>query len=141
MVSVEDRGFSSETSKLKLQIDQWRETRIRRGPMPAPLWAASVGLAKRYGLHRVSTALGIKYEGLKRQSESGSDRLRKYSRSQVSSPTGFVEVDTVLSAMSGNAGTVLEWSRGDGSRLTIRIHGSREHETTELARTLIQLVR
>ena len=56
------------TETIRARIAQWRDTRTHRGaPMPAALWAAAVGVARRHGVGPTARALGVDYATLKRR--------------------------------------------------------------------------
>jgi hypothetical protein len=53
---------------LRARIAEWRATRTHRGaPMPAALWAAAVGVARRHGVGPTARALGVDYATLQRR--------------------------------------------------------------------------
>jgi hypothetical protein len=53
---------------LRAEVAEWRMTRTHRGaPMPARLWAAAVGLARRHGLAPTARAVDVDYGSLKRR--------------------------------------------------------------------------
>jgi len=58
-----------EVEVLRKRIDDWRNTRRRKGPMPLELWDGAAELASRHGIFRTCRALGVHYDGLKRQVE------------------------------------------------------------------------
>lgn len=108
---------TSELLEVKREVEQWRATRSSQGPMPELLWAAAVGAAKSLGVSRVASELKLGYGGLKQRVDA--------SRSWAPAGNGFVEVTgaQVLAAppSAGGVDAIIEYARGDGSRLTITV--------------------
>ena len=52
------------------QLERWRSTRAHRSPIPEPLWALAVQLARRYGIFATARALRLDYIWLKARLES-----------------------------------------------------------------------
>lgn len=82
--------------------------------MPEPLWAAAAQAARTWGIARVASELNVGYAGLRRRVGAGlPERL---------DAGGFVEVtgaDLVGGPLAG--GTVIEYARPEGGRLTITV--------------------
>ncbi len=112
------QGHSALPAKVKAvenRIQKWRKTRRKGSPMPEQLWLEAAGLAKSHGISRISQALRVGYEGLKRRTakvERCGERSRKTS--------GFVEV-ALPEPATQESGPVVELSNGDGAKLTIRL--------------------
>ena len=85
-------ALGSSSASLGLQqtrrrIARWRDTRTHRGaPMPAPLWAVAVALARQHGLYTTARTLRIDYGSLKKRLDTTPAR-------RVPSPA-FVELPT-----------------------------------------------
>ena len=111
------------------EIERWRDTRRKVGPVPQPIWGRAVELAGRYGLPRVARLMKLNYSGLRkrvaaRQSASaGAPSAQPSARSpakpaparssaQPSAPA-FVELWPGVSA------PVVTLVRSDGARLVI----------------------
>ena len=54
---------------VRRRIEQWRRSRKVRAPIPDPLWAAAVRMAKSYGMNRTARTLRLNYYGLKKRVE------------------------------------------------------------------------
>jgi len=117
---------------LKREIDDWRSTRARVGPMPKDLWASAVEQAERYGVGAVARTLGLGHSSLgKRMLERArlcggvgkrEDALGAPCRLNDSvRRTSFVE----MSGVSGGScvETTVELSGRDGARMTLRLGG------------------
>jgi hypothetical protein len=60
--------LTTATETIRGRIAEWRATRTNRGaPMPAVLWAAAVGAARRHGVGPTARALSVDYATLKRR--------------------------------------------------------------------------
>ena len=89
--------------------------------MPEPLWAAAAELARRHGVSRVASGLGLGYVGLKQRVEAH--------RTGVASPegepeakAGFIEVTGAQLLSSSSPGsTLIEYAARDGSRLRVTL--------------------
>ncbi|MDZ7762479.1 MAG: hypothetical protein U5L00_19805 [Desulfovermiculus sp.] len=53
--------------EVKRQFDHWRETRLKRSPIPNDLWASAVSLAKKYSICTIAKTLRLNYSHLKRR--------------------------------------------------------------------------
>src|SRR5207249_3497903 len=51
----------AEIQEVSHQIEQWRNTRRHRMPMPEPLWIVAANLARQYGVARVARFLRLDY--------------------------------------------------------------------------------
>ncbi len=71
----------------RLRFEEWRAERKRGARIPKRLWSQAVELAKEFGLHRTSRALGVDYATLKRRAGAVGEPV-------VETPErgGFVEV-------------------------------------------------
>jgi hypothetical protein len=49
------------------EFASWRRTRPARSPIPAPLWALAVELAREYGVHATARRLHLDYYSLKQR--------------------------------------------------------------------------
>ncbi len=122
-ISTEPAGLQT----LSDRIEAWRSARPRTRPMPEALWNEAVSMARRLGVFRVSRALRLNFDTLKRRAGATSTRERS-SQEATRAPilparTDFVEVKGL--AKVGVAGrtheAVVEVVAGDGARLSIRL--------------------
>ena len=107
------------------QIEGWRRMRPRPRAMPEPLWSEAAALARELGVYRVSRALRLNFDTLKRRAKhSGTRAVQRQlvaRAAPISHSHSFVEV-TGLAGLSAAAGqTVVEVVASDGARLSIRI--------------------
>lgn len=89
---------------------------MKRSPMPERIWAEATQLARRLGVWRVNSALGLCYESLRRRVEEKSTRTR------ASAPR-FVEMRAAdLAGVARHDGVVMELCATDGTRMTVRLY-------------------
>lgn len=88
--------------------------------MPKDLWDAAVKVSREHGVWAVSRALRLNYGSLRTRLEAQAP-----SKSAGACETsGFVELDaTAVLSATAPATAVLELSRADGARMTIRLEG------------------
>lgn len=110
---------TKELRELRGCIEHWRATRGSQGRMPEALWEAAAAAAKKHGVSRVASELKLGYAGLKRRMQ-GRSAGRSAPRPAVA--PGFLEVSAAqLLAPAPMAGTLIEYSRRDGSKLTVKL--------------------
>ena len=102
---------------LKREIEEWRATRVGKGPMPAALWERTVELAGEYGAYATAGTLKVSPGSLY-------DRMKKSKCGGAASPGAtFVEVGRV----SGTPHPlVLEVTGERGQKLSLRLHGEEQ---------------
>jgi hypothetical protein len=102
---------------MRQRIKRWRSEHPAYTRMPEELWAGAVALARVNGAYSVARDLGVRYETLKRRVEQplATPRVQEMR-------AGFVELDAseVFGKHEG-AGTVVELSGADGTKLTVRL--------------------
>ncbi len=111
---------TKELGQLRGRIEHWRASRGSQGRMPEALWEAAAAAAKKHGVSRVASELKLGYAGLKQRMQ-GHSVGGSAPRPAAAAP-GFVEVSAAhLLAPSSMAGTLIEYSRRDGSKLTVKL--------------------
>jgi hypothetical protein len=112
---------------LESRIEAWRRTRLyRTGAMPEELWRAAAVLAARYGVYRVSRALRLNFENLKKRTFA--DGVLATTRRAATRREGFVEVVGFgeigsREAARDAAHTEIEIAIDGGARLRLRHAG------------------
>jgi len=140
MGSSKQKRLPAVVGELLAQVETWRRTREKRGPMPDELWSEAVLLAKEHGTCRIAGAVGIDYASLRgRLERSGTAPTR-----QDESSGDFVELPTMAPAcrepgrtVEGGAGSTtqfvgaeteptatVELTARDGARMTVRLQGT-----------------
>ena len=124
---IEQAGAGNSLEQVKQQLQQWRAGRKLGEHIPAPLWAAAVGAAKKHGLYRVAIELHLDYAGLKRRFEGAG----------VTPPRGelaprFVELFAPAASMTSAAGRaecVVEMDNARSAKMRMALSG---HELARL---------
>lgn len=113
--------------EVQARFDQWRQTRRGRSRIPEELWAAAGELAREYGVNRISRALRLEFNHLRRVAESAGPTTR------AEKAPAFVELLNPVSY--GRPEYTIELDGPDG---TLRIHckGVSATQLAELSRAL-----
>jgi hypothetical protein len=64
------RQLPHDLEQVRSRFQTWRTQRKAGSPIPQPLWAMAVRLAKAHGVSRTSAALGLDYYSLKKRAET-----------------------------------------------------------------------
>ena len=115
---------------VQARLEQWRQSRTKRGRIPDELWAAAAALARRDGVSRTAAALHLDGGKLKRQ--MGARKTPAGNK-----PPAFVELMT-SSAISRSEYT-FEIEGGNG-KLRIHCQGTSATELAALTRDLWDIV-
>jgi hypothetical protein len=119
MDQPESRALPPDIELVRDRIEEWRRTRERRTRMPEELWQSATDLAREHGAWRVARALRVRHDGLKQRLAGGEAGTGK------ATSTGFVDLGPVMPdtacASSGRGDAVVEMTRADGARLTVRL--------------------
>jgi hypothetical protein len=120
-------SFAPDFEPLRRRLTQWRASRPHlRAPIPEPLWAEAVVLARRHGVFETARALRLGYDSLKRRISEPAG---------IASPVpGFVELPRVAS--SPGAVWVLEFRAADGRSLRVQAPPMPVADLATLARTV-----
>jgi hypothetical protein len=118
MVQQGQATDAARLARLREDIERWRRTRAKLGPMPGHLWAAAATLARRLGVHPVKSALGLNYAVL-RSHVAGGDEV---AASASSPPARFVELSGAqVLGVPAATGAVVEVSDAHGAQLTVHL--------------------
>ena len=121
-MSAKERTGSARFEQVRRDIEGWRSSRAKLGPMPEALWAAATRAAQEVGLYPVARALGLNYEALKQRVSAATGR-RPATPPRLGCAS-FVELTHVARLNGGSAeGMVVEVTSADGARLTLRLKG------------------
>ncbi len=113
------RALAGKVDEIGVRIERWRQTREKLTAMPKDLWSEATTLACVHGVYRISQALSLNFDSLRKRVE-----VAKESGPEGASSRGFVEVDPQqFSDPCGIKQTVVELSRADGTRLVVRTSG------------------
>lgn len=102
---------------VRLALEAWRGRRRRGERIPEAVWGRAVEAAQQYGVFRVSQALGLDYNHLKR-------RLREGEAAAVT-PSQFMELPEELAQVGrggeGGLACIVELEKGNGTRLRLSV--------------------
>jgi hypothetical protein len=100
-------------------FDTWRQTRTTRAePIPPYLWEQAIALTTLFPLTRVARRLRVSGGELKKRCAAA-----RAAQSAPAAPAlGFVEVTAPPMWPTPTAGTEIELSRADGTRLRIHVY-------------------
>ena len=120
------------------QLERWRSTRAHRSPIPEPLWAVAVQLARQHGIFATARALRLDYTRLKARVESaprtsGVRSKRSPPASRRVAPPAFVELIAPRPGSSPECRVELEGPRG---RMRIEFKGIATAELVAMSRAL-----
>ena len=119
-----------ELEELRGRITEWRELKVSKVErMPEGIWAEATGLAGRFGVFRVSRALGIGSMGLRKRL----GEARAAAQGVAVQGGGFVDV-----GMWPGCGRMrVEVERADGSRMKLEVMEGAASEAVELLRAFL----
>jgi hypothetical protein len=119
-----------DIQEVQARLEQWRQSRPKRAPIPDELWAAAAALARRDGVTRTAAALRLDGGKLKRKMGTSAAPARK-------APPAFVEL--MAAGTAGRPEYTFELEGGNG-KLRIRCEGTSAAELAALTRALWDVV-
>jgi len=119
----------ADLARARTVFDRWRKGRKIRTRVPDELWDTAVPLARKHGVNRVSRALGVNYDSLKRRMTRTVD-----DRHEAPSVPTFVEV----SQAKVRDECVIELEERRGQKMTIRLSGSGNIDIVGLASAFLR---
>jgi hypothetical protein len=111
------------------QFDRWRSRQPQRTRLPEDLWQKAVILARAHGLNKTATALGLKYDSLKKHLEAASSQASDLEKV----PPDFVEL-LPGGLTASRPECTIEWVDGSGMKVRMHVTGIGVHELVLLAR-------
>ena len=134
MSTKHSTNIPSALTQARRQLDRWRSRqRNKRARLPQELWRKAVVLAKEHGLNRTASALGLKYDSLRKHLDgTGGDALVPVRRMP-----DFVELlpgaMTPGDVAKPQVECVVEWTDGHGESVRMHIRGTGLSELSALA--------
>lgn len=130
-----DQEFTPAVNLQEVQqrFDGWRAQRKRGTPIPASLWEDAVSLCAGHSLSKVSSALRLDYNVLKKRLQLAfPDRFSHSAASYVQSmpPSDFIAVDLSPTLPE----FIMDMERA-GKRMRIHIKGTLDFQPLELMKT------
>lgn len=116
---------------VRRRIEQWRQTRKVRSPIPDSLWAAAVRMANAYGVNRTARALRLNYYGLKKRVEQ--QAVVAADATEMKGSARFIELAPLSSA--GSCECLLELENVGGAKMRIQLKGIAMPDLTALSQT------
>jgi hypothetical protein len=117
----------TDLQELSERFEDWRRTRRRKLPIPEPLWAAAVELARSHGVCQTAQVLRLEYKKLKQL--TGGKPVR---RRRLSAPAAFMEL---VPPPTAAAECVIELE-GPRGKLRIQWKGAAAPDLAGLSRVL-----
>ena len=116
------------------RLESWRKTKKnQREQIPAYLWQEAAGLARKYSVNSVSSALRLSYMDLKEHAYGHTKPRTKKSKTP-----SFVEIGP-MAPPSGE--TPLEMENPKGSKIRISFKGKTDFDFTALIKTFMQKIK
>ena len=106
--------LSTDLAAARRRIDAWRASNSKRRRIPEDMWSEAVVLARVHGVNRVSTAMGLSHEKLKKRVD---DTPRK-TKGRAQAPR-FVQVAPIEVARAPGKMSI-DLVDGTGRRMTLR---------------------
>jgi hypothetical protein len=103
---------AAKLERLQQRVEEWRETRAKKSPMPPELWEEAAALARALGVNAVKTALRVNYGSLRQRARP--DPVPAFAETPA-----FVRLD--MAQTFGAMGAVVELSDAAGTRLKIQL--------------------
>jgi hypothetical protein len=126
-----NRLKNQSLKKVQQRFKRWRNKRQKRGQIPERLWEGAVRAVQENSLSRVSRALGLNYQELKRRVEDkaivSTDLANK-----------FIEFD--ISALMG-AECIVEVQEGHGGKMKMQLKNVSGITPVELVKAFLQVSR
>jgi hypothetical protein len=122
----------AELLKLARSLERWRNSAQRGRRIPVDLWEAAAGLARTYGVSRISASLKLSYYDLQRrvQGERGVGR-------RPQAPPTFIELSAPKVSQSLKAHGMIEVVHAGGARLLLRLPEAKPEELLALLRAFL----
>jgi hypothetical protein len=141
-MAKESLDIPNSMRKVHRRFERWRSAHTGRLPIPGPLWAAAVELARKHGVFQTAKALRLEYGKLKRLVESAGPvtkgRVAKAStaglrRARSNTPPAFVEF---MTSQAGGLSECLIELEGRRGKMRIQWKGTTAPDLGGLSRAL-----
>lgn len=108
-----------EVKALRQDLDLWRETREKQGPLPEELWQRATELARRYGVTLIAQVMRLHHSKLKERVEATNEPPAEKGGSLTE--TAFVELSPATFSPDVGAQVVMELTGTDGSAMSLHL--------------------
>jgi len=120
MVKFEQARHGESLEQLGERFKRWRETRVRGEHIPAHLWAAAVGMARRHGTYHVACALRVDQDRLKIRLERAGGAAH-----EGKIDTRFVELLVSPAPSAANlCECAVELENARGAKMRVQLNGN-----------------
>ena len=125
---------NKDIEEVRQRLESWRKTKKnQREQIPAYLWQEAAGLARKYSVNSVSSALRLSYMDLKEHAYGHTNPRTKKRKTP-----SFLEIGP-MAPPSGE--TTLEMESTKGSKIRISFKGKTDFDFTNLVKTFMQKIR
>ena len=107
-------GLSKDLAAAGRRIDAWRASSTTRQRIPEKMWSAAVGLARVHGVNRVSEAMRLSHERLKKRVDDTRRKIKGRARAPRFVQVAPIEMANAPSKMS------IDLVDGSGRSMTLR---------------------
>ena len=139
-LSIEaSESFKQKLGELRQEIDSWRQSRICRRHVPAPIWEAAAELANIGGINPVAAPLGLNYYRLKRRAlgnQPSANPANQPSAKPASNAVEFVELQ--VSPVAQALECSIELVNPQGTTMRLRLVGAGAAELVTLVKSIWQ---
>jgi hypothetical protein len=118
----------AEVQELCRRIEQWRQTRRHREPMPELLWGLAARLARQYSVARIARFARLDYYSLK-------ERLASLDRGGVRPEKRPAFVEVTLPSSASVSECIVELEHPRGQRMRIHVRGGPAPDLAALSRS------
>jgi hypothetical protein len=118
----------AEVQELCRRIEQWRQTRRRREPMPELLWESAVRLSREFGIARIARFTHVDYYSLKK-------RFDPLDRSGVRAAKRPAFVEVTLPSYASASECIIEFEQSRGDRMRIHVKGGPAPDLAAISRS------
>lgn len=131
MSSKPPAKFPAALSTARRQLDRWRSGHRPHTRLPKESWEQAVALAREHGLNKTASALGLKYDSLKKHVEAASSEV---SDPQKARPE-FLEL-LPRELLPGSLQCPIELDDGHGGPIQLHVKGLGVCDLVALTRML-----
>jgi hypothetical protein len=130
MSTRQPANMPAALSTARRQLDRWRSQQPhKRARLPGDLWQNAAALARTHGLNKTASALGLKYESLKKHLiATATERAEPRG-----TPCQFLEL-LPSPVTSPSIDCTIELEDGDGQTVRMHIKGVRMTDLASFAR-------
>jgi hypothetical protein len=126
MRSTATGAVGGDATRVREQLNLWRQDHSRRGRIPEVLWVEATRLAREHGIHKTARLLGLDYYALKK-------RLQAEPTPAMGGPSNPAFVELQPPYPSAAFECVLELQNAQGTQLKLHLRGSAAPDLSALS--------